>query len=315
MGADPHRYLRLDPPTMRAVARDLDAEAEASRRLSRTVPTLADGYDLPPAVAAQARAELAGIGMELGWAGARVQDLGADVRARATLAELADRDDAPDGLRDRIRHVADAFDCPLDDPVRRLIHDANAAAATGAAISVQPLAEALHTLVDDAAATHLRNELNEHAGTCLPNLPTLPPPSEPPTPPPAPAPGPAPAPAPAAHHGFFDRVVHGIRDAPGTVSHAMGGAAGTVRHAVGDGAGTVGHTVSGAAETVGGGAHAVEKVVVNGARDFDHATDTAAQAVDHALQDASDALQNLPQPGENPFPGGPSLPPIPLAPA
>jgi hypothetical protein len=40
--------------------------AEASHRLSRTVPTLADGYDLPPAVAAQAHAELAGIGTELG---------------------------------------------------------------------------------------------------------------------------------------------------------------------------------------------------------------------------------------------------------
>src|SRR5262249_27707243 len=156
------------------------------------------------------------------------QDLGADVRARATLAELADRGDAPDGLRDRIRHVADAFDCPLNDPVRRLIHDANAAAASGAAIGLQPLEEALHTLGDDVAADHLRNRLNGNADTCLPTLPTLPP-AEPPTPPPPPA-----------HHGFFDRMIHSMRDAPGTAIHAMG-----------DAAGTVGHTVSGGVQAVG----------------------------------------------------------------
>ncbi|OAA18851.1 hypothetical protein UG55_10984 [Frankia sp. EI5c] len=207
-------YLRLDPASMRLVAQDLDTATEVARRMSATIPTLADGYDLPPALARQVRAELGRIGAALARAAGTVQGLGRDVRARAVLAELADAagrpGQLPGGLAVRLRQVVENFECPLDDPVRNLLHESAAAAAGGAQVGAGRLREALTDITDGAIANSLRQQANQDLGQCQPpvELPDLPPP--PPPPPPAP--------------GFFERAANAVADAADSVTDAVEGA-------------------------------------------------------------------------------------------
>jgi hypothetical protein len=176
-------YLRLDSHLMREAAKKLDAAAETARRLGTTVPSLADGYDLPPEIASEVRRELTMINHDMRLAAERTGGLGRNLRARADRVDLADEAGEPSGLpgrlKERLLQVAETFECPLDDPAKNLLYEATASAAGGASVgAVRRLADALNEIVDGAEADALRNFANDNLETCLPplELPELPPP-------------------------------------------------------------------------------------------------------------------------------------------
>jgi hypothetical protein len=204
-------YLRLNPELMRVVADDLDAAAEASRRLGATVPTLADGCKLPPDLAREAQVELGRIGAEMRRAAAVVQGLGRDVRARAALAELADQTGKPGGLpggrTDRLQSIVENFECPLDDPVGKLLHEVPAMAAEGAALGLHRMEDALTDIVDGRIADTIREAANEELNQCQPPVELPAPPPPPPPPPPKP--------------GFLERIGNAAREVAGDVEEAL----------------------------------------------------------------------------------------------
>ncbi|EFC85812.1 hypothetical protein [Parafrankia sp. EUN1f] len=216
-------YLRLDPAAMRTVAADLDRATDVGRRMSSALPTLTAGYDLPLGLGRQAQAELSRLGGVMARAGGALHGLGRDVRARAVLAELADAAEkpgagaggapgaAPAGLADRLRRIVEDFECPLDDPVRNLIHESTAAAAGGAAggakAGVGQLREALNDVADGEIANRLREGANRNLDQCQPPV-ELPEPLPPPPPPPPPP-------------GLLDRVADAV---DGAVDDVVDGA-------------------------------------------------------------------------------------------